>query len=301
MARTGLVYSDLMLDHLTRMGHPEAPERLSAVKEALDEAAVDPHLIPITPATEADLLRVHTPEHVSQIRQACMTGYYPDPDTPMGPGSWEAAMLAAGGGISACEAVWENRVDNAFCAVRPPGHHAETDRAMGFCLFNNVAIAARWLLAVKAVKRVAILDWDVHHGNGTQQAFYDEDAVLFASLHQHPLYPGTGWPSERGTHRNIVNVQVPRGAGPQKFMDVFDAKVLPAMLEFAPDFLLISAGFDGHKMDPLGGLGLETETYAELTRKAKTVSQRVVSILEGGYNLDALGECAAAHFKALQE
>jgi len=302
MARTGLVYSDEMLLHETGPSHPERPARLTAIMEAFKGAGIDPPHIPITPATEADLLRVHTEEHVGEIKATCAANaYYLDPDTPMVRASWRAALLAAGGVISACKAVLEGSVDNAFCAVRPPGHHAEADRAMGFCLFNNIAIAARWLLEVAGVKRAAIFDWDVHHGNGTQQAFYHEPKVFFASLHQHPHYPGTGWPFERGGHNNILNIQMPRGSGVEDWLAAIDRTALPELKRFKPDFLLISAGFDTHRLDPLGGQLLESDAYGIMTNRVKGLANgRVVSTLEGGYNLEALGESCVAHFRALQ-
>ncbi len=303
MARTGLVYSEEMILHDTGTGHPERPERLSAIKEALDAAGLDLIPIDIVPATEEDLLRVHTAEHVRVVQQTCaLDAEYPDPDTPMVRASWRAALLAAGGTISACKAVLDGTVDNAFCAVRPPGHHAEADRAMGFCLFNNIAVAVRWLETVAGLKRIAIFDWDVHHGNGTQQAFYDDPKVLFASIHQHPHFPGTGWPFERGTHNNIINIQMPAGQGPDEWLHAIDTRVVPAIKEFDPQFLLISAGFDTHHLDPLGGQRLETETFAEMTRRVKGLAGgKVVSTIEGGYHLQALGESCVAHVRALIE
>ena len=302
MARTGLVYSEEMLLHDTGPGHPERAARLTAIMEAFEAAGLNPPRIPITPATEEDLLRVHSKDHVEEIKATCAANaVYPDADTPMVRASWRAALLAAGGVISACKAVLDGSVDNAFCAVRPPGHHAEADRAMGFCLFNNIAIAARWLLEVGHVKRVAIFDWDVHHGNGTQQAFYNENRVFFVSMHQHPHYPGTGWPFERGAYNNIVNIQMPRGARIDDWLERIDNKVLPEFRHFDPEFLLISAGFDTHRLDPLGGQTLKSATFGVMTDRVKGLAKgRVVSTLEGGYNLEALGESCVSHFRALQ-
>ena len=302
MARTGLVYSPEMLLHDTGPGHPERPERLTAIMEAFRAADLDPPRIPITPATIEDLLRVHTEDHIDEIRQTCaINGYYHDPDTPMMQASWRAALLAAGGTISACKAVLDGTVDNAFCAVRPPGHHAEADRAMGFCIFNNIAVAVRWLQHVAGLKRVAIFDWDVHHGNGTQHAFYDDSGVRFISIHQHPHFPGTGWAFEHGEHNNILNIQMPRGRGPEEWLDAIDHQVLPEFIKFDPEFLLISAGFDTHRLDPLGGQLLESDTYAVITNRVKHLANgKVVSTLEGGYHLQALGESCVAHFRALR-
>ncbi len=302
MARTGLVYSEEMLLHDTGPGHPESAARLTAIMEAFEAAGLKPPRIPITPATEEDLLRVHSKDHVEQIKATCAANaVYPDADTPMVRASWRAALLAAGGVISACKAVLDGSVDNAFCAVRPPGHHAEADHAMGFCLFNNIAIAARWLLDAGHIKRVAIFDWDVHHGNGTQQAFYNESRAFYASMHQHPHYPGTGWPFECGAHNNIVNIQMPRGARIDDWLERIDNKVLPEFRQFDPEFLLISAGFDAHRLDPLGGQTLKSETFGVMTDRVKGLAKgRVVSTLEGGYNLEALGESCVSHFRALQ-
>jgi acetoin utilization deacetylase AcuC-like enzyme len=302
MARTGLVYDAEMLLHDTGAGHPERAARLTAIMSAFEAAGLNPPRIPIVPAEEADLLRVHTQEHVEEIRAVCAANaIYSAPDTPMMSASWRAALLAAGGVISACRAVLDGTVDNAFCAVRPPGHHAETDRAMGFCLFNNIAVATRWLLDVAKLERVAILDWDVHHGNGTQQAFFEEPRVLFASLHQHPHYPGTGWPFERGVNNNVMNVQMPRGLKIEDWLNRIDDKILPAFEQFDPQFLLISAGFDTHHLDPLGGQLLESDAFAVMTNRVKGFAGgRVVSTLEGGYHLDALAESCVEHFRALQ-
>ena len=303
MARTGLVYDDAMLLHDPGSGHPECPARLAAIKTAFEKADIDPTEISITLATTEDLARVHSEEHIETIRRTCATNArYTDPDTHMVQASWKAAMLAAGGAISACKAVHEGVVDNAFCAVRPPGHHAEHDRAMGFCLFNNIAIAARWLQKIAGVKRVAIFDWDVHHGNGTQHTFLNDPTVYYASIHQHPFYPGTGWPWERGAEDTNLNIQMARGTGPDQWIEAITKQILPEFERFKPDFLLISAGFDAHHLDPIGGQRLETETFAQMTNLVKGIANgRVVSLLEGGYHLEALGDCAVAHFRALQE
>jgi len=303
MARTGLIYCEEAIRHDTGHFHPESPARLTAIMHAFKKAGLNPPRLDVTRASREDLLRVHTGEHIDNIEHTCATGVpYRDPDTRMGQGSWDAALLAAGAGISGCKAVLEKRIDSVFSAMRPPGHHAEREWAMGFCLFNNIAIAARWLRDEADVARVAILDWDVHHGNGTQHTFYDDDTVYYASLHQHPHYPGSGYPQERGKNNTNLNVQMPPGCSAGQWLTALDSQILPEFERFAPEFLLISSGFDAHRLDPLGRQLLEAETYAEMTRRIKGLAGgRIVSFLEGGYHLEALGESAVAHFKALQE
>jgi acetoin utilization deacetylase AcuC-like enzyme len=303
MARTGLYYDDRMLLHDPGPGHPERAERLDAIRRGFLDAGVTFPNMPIVPATRRDLLRVHTPGHIDAVEEACWGDEpYPDPDTQMGADSWEAALLAAGASISACRAVLEGRIDNAFCAVRPPGHHAEEDQAMGFCLFNNIAVAGKWLLQEGGISRIAIVDWDVHHGNGTQQAFYNDQGAYFASMHQHPMFPGTGWPSERGAFNNILNIQMHPGAGGREWYEALGHYIIPELEKFKPEFVLVSAGFDAHRSDPLGSQRLNTDDFARMTRQVRRLAGgRLVSVLEGGYNTDALAQCALAHYAALQE
>jgi len=303
VARTGLVFAKEGLLHDTGPRHPECSARLTAIPNAFDSAGINPPLIPATKATTEDLLRVHTQEHIDTIEHTCKTNARcADPDTTMVPASWDAALLAAGGAIAACRAVLDNQFDNAFCATRPPGHHAEGDRAMGFCLFNNVAVAAYWLRNVAGLKRIAILDWDVHHGNGTQHSTYNDPSIYYISLHQFPHYPGTGRAEERGEANTNLNILMPPGTPAEAWLDAVEKAVLPELDSFDPDFLLISCGFDAHRLDPLSEQNLEASDYARLTRMTKNVANgRRVSLLEGGYNLEALGESALAHFTALQE
>jgi len=303
MAKTALVYREESILHDTGPGHPESPARIGAILDALHMAGLSPPRLRIAPASRADLLRVHTEDYVDEIEETCKHDLpYKDPDTVMGPQSWPAALLAAGAALAGCRAVMDGEFDNVFSCMRPPGHHAEADKAMGFCLFNNVAIAAKWLQAEAGVKKVAILDWDVHHGNGTERSFYRDDSVYYASIHQHPLYPGTGHPSERGLNDTNLNIQMPPGRGPEAWVKALQEQVLPEFARFDPDFLLISCGFDAHRQDPLGSQRLESETFADLTRLVKPVAGgRIVSLLEGGYHLEALGESTVAHFRALQE
>lgn len=301
MGRIGLVYDDVCLGHDQGMGHPEQPSRLRAVSEALSESGVDFTPIEVPPTRAADLERVHTADHIETMVRACRDSLdYPDPDVRVIPESWDTALFAAGAGIAACSAVLEGKVDQAFCAVRPPGHHAEADRAMGFCLFNNIVIAARWLREVGDVARVAILDWDVHHGNGSQHSTYDDDSIYYMSLHQYPFYPGTGRPSERGKNDTNLNVCMEAGMGPDEWLAAFDGEIVPELERFNPNVLLISAGFDAHERDPIGNQHLTADTYAEFTRKVQHIADgRIVSMLEGGYDLVGLRESVAAHVKAL--
>ena len=293
-------------EHDPGAGHPESPERLRAVLAALD----DPHFAAIERieaprATREQLERAHSDEYVEHIfASAPEQGHARlDPDTMMSPGSLEAALRAAGATCAAVDAVLTGETRRAFCAVRPPGHHATRSEAMGFCLFNNVAVAAAHALVTHAVRRVAIVDFDVHHGNGTQDIFWHDPRVLYASSHQMPLYPGTGAVNEHGDG-NIVNAPLPPGAGSGEFRATWDKRLLPELDLFRPQLLLISAGFDAHARDPLAQLQLETADYTWITQRLVEIADRhadgrIVSALEGGYDLDALRECTAAHVAVL--
>ena len=251
--------------------HPERPERLAAL-EGVAAAAVERR------ATEDDLLRCHTDAHVELVRTIAGPTWL-DADTVCSESSWEAAVLAAGAAIEAVER-------EAFALVRPPGHHALRGRAMGFCLFNNVAVAARWAQAELGIGRVAIVDYDVHHGNGTQELFEDDESVLYASLHRWPFYPGTGGPEEQG--ETLVNVVLPAGSGDREWLAGFDEEVAPRVRAFAPDLLLVSAGFDAHALDPLGDCIVSADGFRELSRRCAALAPRVAAVLEGGYNLETL-------------
>ena len=290
------------LDHDPGSHHPESPARLRAILRALDApafAALDRRDAPR--ATEEQIARVHPPElvrallaAVPQAGQAMIDG-----DTILSPGSGEAALRAAGAVCAAVDAVMSGDVRNAFCAVRPPGHHAEPDQPMGFCLFNNVAIGAAHARAAHGLTRIAVLDFDVHHGNGTQAAFEADADLFFASSHQSPLYPGTGSVVERGVG-NIFNAPLAPGSGGAEFRAAWAERLLPALRAFKPEFVLISAGFDAHEDDPLANLNLTDEDYAWITREILAVADeccegRVVSTLEGGYDLDALMGSVSAH------
>lgn len=295
------------LDHDTSPGHPESPARLRAVLQALEGTEFDAlSRIEAPQATREQLLRVHPAAHVDAVFAAVPeTGYDRiDADTIVSPGSGEAVLRAAGALVAAVDAVIAGTVDNAFCAVRPPGHHAEPMRAMGFCLFNNVAVGALHAMRVHGLDRIAVVDFDVHHGNGTQALFEHEAELFYTSTHQSPLYPGTGSLSERGIANNIVNAPLPPGAGSDAFRDAMRSVVLPMMRKFQPDMVLISAGFDAHAADPLAQMALTTEDFSWVTRElcalaADCCGGRVVSTLEGGYDLGALAASSAAHVRAL--
>lgn len=308
MATAYITHPDC-LKHEMGAGHPECPARLASVNEHLRGSPLWTRLrvLEAPLADAADLKRVHRPDYVDMIFQrAPSEGYLRlDPDTAMNPSSLAAARRAAGAGLLAVSEIAEGRVSNAFCAVRPCGHHATAGEAMGFCLFNNVAVAAAHALEARGFKRVAIIDFDVHHGNGTEDIFSApqwRDRVLMASFFQHPFYPGSG---TRDPAPNMVNVPVAAGSDGKVARKVFEGRWLPALEEFKPELLLISAGFDAHREDLLGGLGLVEEDYAWLTRELMSVASRhargIVSMLEGGYNLDALGRSALAHVGALAE
>ena len=294
------------LRHDPGTGHPESPARLRAVLEALDDprfAQLD--RVEAPRVTREQLLRVHEPAYVEYVyANAPQNGSLRlDPDTVMSPSSLEAAERAAGAVCAAVDAVMGNETTRAFCAVRPPGHHATPDAAMGFCIFNGIAAGAAHALEAHGLERVAILDPDVHHGNGTQDIFRREPRVLYLSSHQMPLYPGTGARNERGVG-NIVNVPLPPQSGSHEFRAAWDDTLFPALDDFRPQLLLVSAGFDAHRLDPLAQLQVEAEDYAWITRRLCELANRyaqgrVVSALEGGYSLEALRECAAAHVAAL--
>jgi acetoin utilization deacetylase AcuC-like enzyme len=294
------------LGHETGPDHPESPARLKAVLEALDRdhfAALDRVEAPC--ATRRQLLRVHTPEHVARILEARpdASGLQLDDDTMMSAGSAQAALHAAGAVVAAVDAVMANACERAFCAVRPPGHHATADRPMGFCLFNSVAVGAAHALMQHRLKRVAIVDFDVHHGNGTQDIFAHEPRVLYVSSHQAPLYPGTGAAEECGVG-NIVNAPLPPGTASQEFRQIWDGLLLPRLHDFRPQLVLVSAGFDAHRLDPLAQLQLKTEDFAWITERLVHLARvhagdRLVSTLEGGYDLAALAAGVAAHVQAL--
>jgi len=311
--RTGFVYDEIYLRHQTGAGHPERPERLTAIVERLRQKGLLAQLIGLKPVTASTiwLTTVHSPEYVERVRQSCRAavGYVDTPDAPASDDSYEVALAAVGGVQCAIDAVMAGKINDAFCAVRPPGHHALRDRAMGFCLFNNVAIAARYIQKQYKLPKVLIVDWDVHHGNGTQAAFYDDPTVFYFSTHQSPFYPGTGDAAETGRGKGLgftCNVPLPAGCGDAEYRRAFQEKLKPAAAAFKPDFVLLSAGFDAAQGDLLGEMKVTPQGYAELTRIVKDIAAqysggRLVSILEGGYNLEALAASVEAHLRVLME
>ena len=294
------------LGHEPGPGHPESPSRLKAVLQALDDpscAVTERHDAPL--ATREQLARVHDAGMLDMVFAAAPAQgqVFLDADTAMSSHSLEAALRAAGAVCSAIDGVFAGPQRRAFCAVRPPGHHATHDTAMGFCLFNNVAIGAVHALAVHGIERVAIIDFDVHHGNGTADIFRADPRVLYASTHQSPLYPGSGAPSQRGLG-NLVHVPLAAGAGSPEFRAAFETRILPELEKFAPQLVVVSAGFDAHRLDPLANLNLDADDFAWVTRQLVAVAERhaagrLVSALEGGYSLNALHESTLAHVNAL--
>lgn len=289
-------------------GHPESPARLIAVNEALANPEFDDLLRAEAPeATSEQLERIHGGAYIGSVLAAVPEEGYRslDPDTALSPASGEAALRAAGGVCAAIDLVAAGKADNAFCAMRPPGHHAEASQAMGFCLFNNIAVGARHAQAAHGFARVAVVDFDVHHGNGTQHSFENDASLFYASSHQWPAYPGSGAATETGVG-NIVNVPLSPRAGSDEFRAAYSHAILPRLRDFEPNFLLISAGFDAHERDPLAQLNVTTEDFAWLSQElaklaASVCGGRLVSTLEGGYDLQALAASAAAHVTALME
>ncbi|MGE3245733.1 MAG: histone deacetylase family protein [Beijerinckiaceae bacterium] len=295
------------LEHDMGAGHPERPERLKAVEKSLagkEFAALSRLQAPR--GERAAICQVHPEAYFEALESAAPAQglLRLDGDTAMNPGTWEAAMHAAGAACAAVDAVMNRAATNAFVAMRPPGHHAETATPMGFCFFNNIAIAARHAQKIHGASRVAIVDFDVHHGNGTQEIFWNDPTVLYASTHQMPLYPGTGAKSERGEHDTIVNAPLRPGDGSAAFADAMRSEVFPRIAAFQPDLILISAGFDAHRRDPLAQINLVEADFAQATEDlmelaARHCGGRVVSLLEGGYDLEGLAGSAAAHVAAL--
>lgn len=311
-AATGLVYHPDYLLHDTGPMHPERPERLKVLMAHLNEAGLLAELTLLEPRVAADhwIMRVHTQAYLEELADAARDAPTQlDPDTHVSSESLRVAKLTTGGVFAAIDAVMAGQIRNAFVAARPPGHHALPDRAMGFCLINHVAVAALYVLERYDFERVLIVDWDVHHGNGTQDIFYADPRVLYFSTHQHPFYPGTGRSSETGAGEGLntnINVPLPAGAGDEDIVRAFEEQLLPVAHTFAPQFVLVSAGFDAHRDDPLAHLALTENGYKAITQLVMTIAERhakhrVVSVLEGGYNLHALARSVEAHVRALAD
>jgi len=311
MGRVGFVYDPKYLDHEMGHRHPESPERLRAICAQLQASGTWTRLQHVHPrrAERQWVERIHLASYIDSLEQHSPTKGYAslDPDTSMSPGTLDAAYLATGGALAAVDAMMKGEIDQAFCAVRPPGHHAEADRAMGFCFFNTVAITARYIQQQYGLQRVLIVDWDVHHGNGTQHAFYNDASVLFFSTHQFPFYPGTGQAMETGEGEGkglTINVPLSGGQGDDEYREIFQNVLVPAADVFRPEFVLISAGFDAHRDDPLARMELTEQGYAELTGIVASIAGnhaggKILACLEGGYHLQALAGSVDQHLQVL--
>jgi acetoin utilization deacetylase AcuC-like enzyme len=304
---TLLVTHPACLEHLTPLGHPERPDRLRAVERALEAEKFQSLVRVAAPMAPLEIVALcHPMDYVEEIRDATpKEGMVRlDADTSMSPGSFEAALRAVGGAVHAVDEVLAKKASNAFVATRPPGHHAETARPMGFCLFDNAAIAARYAQDRHGIARVAIVDFDVHHGNGSQEIFWSDKSVMYCSTHQMPLFPGTGAVGESGEHNTVVNAPLRPGDDGAAFRAAFESRILPRLVDFRPELVVVSAGFDAHYRDPLANINLEEADFGWATQKIMEVADRfaggrIVSLLEGGYDLQALGNSAAAHVLAL--
>ncbi len=307
---TVVIYDDIYLEHDTGGGHPENATRVINTIEYLRSSSIWQKLDVEKPraATKEEVSAVHSASQIDQVAEiAGAGGGYLDPDTHVSSDSYDAALFAAGALLTAIDLVMDKKADNAFCLVRPPGHHSTPTRAMGFCLFNNVAIAAKYIQSIYNLDRIVIIDWDVHHGNGTQDAFYDDPSVMYFSMHKYPFYPGTGAKEEVGKGSGAgftINVPLPYDTGQEEYLEIFDDIMKKRVKPFNPQFILISAGFDAYRLDPISGLCLETSDFNTLTRLTRNIANdccegRIVSSLEGGYNLSDLPKCIEEHLDGL--
>jgi acetoin utilization deacetylase AcuC-like enzyme len=311
MAEVAIAYHEDLLRHVPGLGHPESPERLRAIMDRLSTEGLLERLERIVPqeAPEDTVALVHNPDYIQWARESCRQGRrcLDHGDTMVCEDSYRIALLAVGAVTAAVDWVMNNAERRAFCAVRPPGHHAEVGGALGFCLFNNVAIGARHLQRIWGIEKVLIVDWDVHHGNGTQNAFYADPSVLYFSVHQYPHYPGTGRASETGSGAGkgyTVNVPLPSGSGDQEYVRAFQEKLVPAAESFRPEIILVSTGFDAHRDDPLSATCVSDEGFAQLTEIVKSIAEqhsndKLISVLEGGYHLTSMPASVVAHLKVL--
>ena len=304
--KTGIITTETYLNHNTGQGHPERADRVSVVIENLKK---NKKLIWKKPLKfDAKYLKIaHKSDYIDEVENSFPKKglHFLDGDTIVSPGSKQASSDAVASIITAIDSVQNKEFKNVFCPVRPPGHHAEKDKAMGFCIYNNVAVGAHYLIEKYKLNKIAIVDFDVHHGNGTQNIFYDNEKVLYISTHQYPFYPGTGANNEKGKHSNILNIPLPAGTNSEEYMNAYE-HVLKKLKEFKPEFLLFSAGFDAHQDDPLAQFKLKSKDFYDITKRTlkvinKSINSKVVSILEGGYDLNALKESSEYHLKALLE
>ena len=306
--KTGIVTTDTYINHNTGQGHPENADRVSIVIENLKKIKNNNFVWKKPNKFDFKYLKItHNSNYVNEVEKSFPKKglFFLDGDTIVSPGSKKASSDAVGSIITAIDGVQNKEFQNAFCAVRPPGHHAEKNKAMGFCIYNNVAVGANYLLEKYKLNKIAIIDFDVHHGNGTQDIFYDNEKVLYISTHQYPYYPGTGGNNEKGKFNNVLNIPLPAGTNSEEYLNAYE-HVLKKLKKFKPEFVLFSAGFDAHKNDPLAQLHLISEDYYELTKRTLTLVEssckgNVVSILEGGYDLNALKESTEMHLNALLE
>ncbi len=311
MNKTGFLFSEKFLDHKTG-DHPERPERLNAIKATVDSSKIGENLIFIEPeeATREQISLIHPLEYIKSVMNSCKLGdRFLNADTMICKKSYDTALLAVGGVLKVLGLIHNGSLKNGFCAVRPPGHHAESNRAMGFCLFNNVAIAARFAISNLGFKKVFIIDWDVHHGNGTQHAFYTDSDVYYSSLHQYPYYPGSGSSDETGRgegKRFTLNFPLDPYEGDETYISIFEKQLIPELVKYKPDLIIISAGFDAHEKDHLSSMNVTSNGFYRMTHlvceAAESVCNgKILSVLEGGYNLKALGESVVLHLKALMD
>ncbi|MGR3301125.1 MAG: histone deacetylase family protein [Candidatus Scalindua sp.] len=307
---TIVIYDDIYLKHDTGPNHPENATRIINTIEHLRSANLWQKLDIKKPraATEEEVSAIHSTSQIEQVAEiASSGGGYLDPDTHVSPDSYEAALKAAGAPLTAIDLIMDKKADNAFCLVRPPGHHATPEKGMGFCLFNNVAIAAKYIQSRYSLDRIVIIDWDVHHGNGTQDAFYDDPSVMYFSMHRYPFYPGTGSAEETGKDSGAgftINIPLSYNTEPQEYLKLFEDILEKRIKPFEPQFILISSGFDAYRLDPISGLSLETSDYNKLTKLTQNIAKdccdgRIVSCLEGGYHLLDLPKCIEEHLNGL--